>query len=296
MSSGGTSRPPIAYTPNASGIFVPSTPISHRDEEYDQVGFDVLWEMQLRHFWYRGRHRFLRYALKTALRERGDGASVVRAIDLGGGCGGWVKYLATREPQLFSELALADSSLAALERARTLLNPGTARYQIDLLNLGWSERWDVAFLLDVLEHLPNDVDAIREVSVAMKPGGLVFVTMPALDFFWSYNDEIVHHQRRYNRARLQRVGDAVGLRLVTARYFMFFLSPLLWLSRFKRSIADLSSKQKADLLARSHRVPPALVNAALSFVFSAETPLGHWVGFPWGTSILGVFEKPAARR
>jgi hypothetical protein len=27
-------------------------------------------------------------------------------------------------------------------------------------------------------------------------------------------------------------------------------------------------------------------------VFYAETPLGHHLSFPWGTSILGVFEKP----
>jgi hypothetical protein len=30
-------------------------------------------------------------------------------------------------------------------------------HQIDLMNLGWRERWDVAFLLDVIEHLPDDV-------------------------------------------------------------------------------------------------------------------------------------------
>ncbi len=30
-------------------------------------------------------------------------------------------------------------------------------HQIDLMNLGWRERWDVAFLLDVIEYLPDDV-------------------------------------------------------------------------------------------------------------------------------------------
>jgi hypothetical protein len=38
------------YAPNADGIFVPDVPIEHRDEEYDPRGFDVLWEMQVRHF------------------------------------------------------------------------------------------------------------------------------------------------------------------------------------------------------------------------------------------------------
>jgi SAM-dependent methyltransferase len=291
MSFGEKSCAPIVYSPNTAGIFLPSTPISHRDDEYDQRGFDVLWEMQLRHFWYRGRHRFLLHALKSALREPRGSEAALSAIDLGGGCGGWVKYLATREPKLFSELALADSSVAALQRAGSLLDPKIARYQIDLLNLGWSERWNVAFLLDVLEHLPDDVAAMREVSAAMKPGGLVLVTMPALDVFWSYNDELAHHQRRYSRASMEHLATSAGLRLVAARYFMFFLSPVLWLSRFKRSASNLTAEQKSEVLARSHRVPPSPINTALSLIFGAETPLGHRIPFPWGTSIFGIFEK-----
>jgi hypothetical protein len=30
----------------------------------------------------------------------------------------------------------------------------------------------------------------------------------------------------------------------------------------------------------------------LAAVFAAETPLGHFLRFPWGTSVLGVFRKP----
>jgi len=82
----------------------------------------MLRGMQERHFWYRGRHRFLLGALDRHLPKFVEN---LRAIVLGGGVGGWVRYLADKRPRLFSQLALADSSLIALESAGTAL-PGNA--------------------------------------------------------------------------------------------------------------------------------------------------------------------------
>lgn len=286
---------PSAYTRNDQGIFVPPKPVAHREEEYDSTGFEVLREMQDRHFWYAGRHRFLLHALRSQIKQvppRHDG---LQAIDLGGGCGGWVSYLQRHTPQLFSELALSDSSLRALALAEPVLGNGVNRYQLDLLDMQWRDRWDVAFLLDVLEHIPADAQVLRQIWLALRPGGLLLVTTPALKVFWSYNDELVHHLRRYSRADFARLATASGFECRLTRYFMFFLSPLLLLSRMKRpditrmTPAEINQHQK-----NTHRIPPAWANRLLTAVFAAETPLGHWLPFPWGTSVLGVFRKPVA--
>ena len=42
---------------------------------------------------------------------------------------------------------------------------------------------------------------------------------------------------------------------------------------------------------RTHSVPPKALNRILDAIFSLETPLGAWFPFPWGTSVLGVFQK-----
>lgn len=34
------------YVQDKSGIYRPTIPVQHRDEEYDQAGFDTLWAMQ----------------------------------------------------------------------------------------------------------------------------------------------------------------------------------------------------------------------------------------------------------
>jgi SAM-dependent methyltransferase len=279
----------ISYKIDSTGIYRPSFPVEHRDDEYDQSGFDMLYQMQEKHFWYCGRHRFLLEAVDRFTRNQ---TRPMTAVDLGGGVGGWVRYLNKHRPEKFPAPALADSSLKALEMAKKVLPEGSNRLQIDLMNLGWENHWDVAFLLDVIEHLPNDVEAMRQAAKALKPGGYLFITAPALKQFWSYNDELASHLRRYNRNDYRDLASRTGLEFCDARYFMFFLSPLYLLSRIKPGIALMSDDEKKALVLKQHAIPARLINTALSAIFSAETPVGYWMRFPWGTSILGVFKKP----
>jgi SAM-dependent methyltransferase len=276
------------YKLSADLIHLPKIPVQHRSDEYDESGFKTLLVMQERHFWYRGRHRFLLAAVDRFLPKTVTGNDV---IDLGGGVGGWVRYLAQHRPGALRQIALADSSLDALKLAVSVLPPKAQRYQIDLMQLHMREQWDAAFLLDVIEHLPDDLQALQQARDALKPGGYLFVTTPAFPQLWSYNDEMAHHLRRYRRADFVRLASESGLTLCDSRYFMFFLSPAYWFSRIKPTFATMSSAQKTELISKQHQVPGPLINGLLSSIFAAETPLGHHVRFPWGTSILAVFQK-----
>jgi hypothetical protein len=136
----------MTYLRQADGIFTPTAAVVHRDEEYDSRGFGLLRDIQLRHFWYEGRHRFLLRALKMYLAGSFLTSNALTAIDLGGGCGGWITFLQTHLPDRFTELALSGSSLLALKVADSVVGQGVLRYQTDLLQLAWRDRWDVAFL------------------------------------------------------------------------------------------------------------------------------------------------------
>ena len=63
-----------------SGIYQPHNPVARRDDQHDQTGFDTLWDVQGRDFWYRGRHRFLPKALDQLMLET---HSLRWVIDLG---------------------------------------------------------------------------------------------------------------------------------------------------------------------------------------------------------------------
>jgi 2-polyprenyl-3-methyl-5-hydroxy-6-metoxy-1,4-benzoquinol methylase len=275
------------------GVSVRRTGVSHRADEYDEYGFDILFRMQREHFWYHGRHRFLLAALKMELGRLDAPANTLSAIDIGAGCGGWIDYLMNRPAPRFGELALADSSIRALEFAATATGSQLPRFQVDLRDLGWKERWDIVFLLDVLEHIQDHSSVMRQIGQCLRPNGLLFLTAPALDFFWSYNDELARHQRRYALRDMKSLAYQCELTLIDARYFMFFLSPLLYLSRLRGlKPGTISDDEIKEFLARTHRVPSKPVNALLKWIFSAEAPLGLWLRFPWGTSVLGIFQKP----
>src|SRR5580658_2996723 len=113
----------MKYELDSDGIFTPSKSISHRNNEYDESGFDTLLNMQSRHFWYVGRHRFLLSALWRYDRQRG-----LSAIDLGGGVGGWLLYLHRTSGGGFTSLALGDSSRIALLKAKKILPANTKLY------------------------------------------------------------------------------------------------------------------------------------------------------------------------
>ena len=114
---------------------------------------------------------------------------------------------------------------------------------------------------------------------------------PAFQQFWSYNDDLANHLRRYTLSEFKAIAEQTGLKLIDSRYFMLLLSPLYLLSRFKPGFDKLSQEEKREVFEDQHKVPVAPLNTALTAVFSAESPLGHWLSFPWGTSVLGIFQK-----
>jgi 2-polyprenyl-3-methyl-5-hydroxy-6-metoxy-1,4-benzoquinol methylase len=275
-----------------NGIFRQNDPWDHRSDDYDEHGFNVLVQMQREHFWYQGRHRFLAKTLNAELSRSEMRDGELRAIDLGGGCGGWLEYLNNKTNIRFEELALGDSSLKALTLAGPAVGSFASRYQVDLLDLKWNKRWDVIFLLDVLEHISEDEMVIEQVRNALAPGGLLFVTTPALKFFWSHNDVLAKHKRRYSCKDFAQLAQKSGMQLMRCQYFMFLLSPLLYLSRLRApDLSLMTPEQLRAYIAKSHRTPAAPVNALLSNVFFLEALVSERIAFPWGTSILGVLKR-----
>lgn len=275
----------MTYKIDDFGIYRPEIPVTHRDVEYQETGFETLVKMQSKHFWYIGRHKFLFTSLQKYLKHTHQ-----NIIDLGGGVGGWIKYLTDTSEFKFKKFALGDSSNVALIEAKKVLPKGIDVFQVDLMSTQWNEVWDVIFLLDVLEHCPDDVSILNEVYKSLKPGGLLIMTTPALMCFWSHNDEYAKHLRRYSAKDYVRLASLTNFKLIDARYFMFFLSPLYWLSR-KFKLRELSEEDLINAIKKEHEIPHPWVNYLLTKLFSAESAVGHAVRFPWGTSILGVFQK-----
>jgi SAM-dependent methyltransferase len=78
--------------------------------------------------------------------------------------------------------------------------------------------FDFAYSLNVIEHIDDDVAALRELRARMKPGARFFVYVPAFPILYSNMDRRIGHRRRYTRGSLERSLGAAGFRVEGSRY------------------------------------------------------------------------------
>jgi SAM-dependent methyltransferase len=72
--------------------------------------------------------------------------------------------------------------------------------------------------LNVVEHIPDDVGALRAAARMVRPGGAVVLVVPAFPSAMSRFDVMIGHQRRYTRASLGAALAGAGLTVETLRY------------------------------------------------------------------------------
>ncbi len=77
---------------------------------------------------------------------------------------------------------------------------------------------DGVYLLNVLEHIPDDVGELRAIGARLRPGGKVCVYVPAFQALYSAMDRSIGHCRRYTRRDLAAKLVAAGFEPPTTRY------------------------------------------------------------------------------
>jgi SAM-dependent methyltransferase len=78
--------------------------------------------------------------------------------------------------------------------------------------------FDGAVMSNVLEHIEDDEETLRQIASMMAPGGLVAVFSPAFQMLMSDFDRSIGHVRRYRKRELQQTFVRAGYSIVTARY------------------------------------------------------------------------------
>lgn len=78
-----------------------------------------------------------------------------------------------------------------------------------------TENLDSVILSNVLEHIEDDAEAIRNFRLVLKPGGKIVIFVPALQSLYGSMDEAVGHFRRYDKTRLHRVLSENGFAVET---------------------------------------------------------------------------------
>jgi SAM-dependent methyltransferase len=227
-----------------------------------------------RHWWYRGRRTVLDVVIAgLGLREP------ARILDAG--CGSGRNMVELARHGAVTGIELSETSVAlARERAAGEVLAGS------ILEMPFADdSFDLAVSLDVIEHLDDDLSALRELRRVVAPGGSLLVTVPAYQWLWSGHDEINHHHRRYTRRSLQRVAEQAGWKQTRTTYFNSLLLPVAIVLRVLDRVNTKTTESSLDLW-----VPPEPLNWVLERPLALEAALIKRGGrIPAGLSLLAVF-------
>jgi SAM-dependent methyltransferase len=268
-----------------------------------------------RHWWYRGRRSVLKRALArielpheptadgrnaggrdTGSRDAGGAtadsesastanngtASVVgrtRVLDAGCGSGRNMVELARHGTVTGIELSQTSVELARARKIGEVLEGSVLEMPFE------DASFELSVSLDVIEHLEDDVGALRELRRVTAPGGALLVTVPAYQWLWSGHDELNHHHRRYNRATLRAAAEQAGWQLERTTHFNSLLLPAAIVLRALDRLNRRATESSLDLW-----VPPEPLNRLLELPLSLESfAIGRGGHIPAGLSLLAVF-------
>lgn len=145
--------------------------------------------------------------------------------------------------------------------------------------------FDIVFALDVLEHLENPELAVEEIRRVLKKNGVFIMTVPAHQWLWSYHDEALHHQKRYNKKDIINLLDKKFEIVKISWIHGFILLPAIILRFFKRF--QKNKDNGSDVKPVSY-----ISKFIMSGVYFVEINLFKFFGkLPFGLSLLAVAKK-----
>jgi SAM-dependent methyltransferase len=252
---------------------MPTTVLEPTSGSMDLRHLDELALLEDTYWWHVSKRRLVLSILADRF------APPARLIE--GGVGGCGNLLAFRDAGY--EVTGLDVLPEAIEhgRRRGLKN----LYCHDLLQPWPVEEgsFDVAVLLDVLEHVADPVVMLRHACRALRPEGGIVVTVPAYPCLFGPWDEHLGHYRRYTMARLREDADAAGLQVRWLNYWNAFSLPAAIVVRYWQ-------RRRSSGGVEFPRVRPG-VNRCLLQIASIERQwLTRW-RLPMGLSLVGVLMR-----
>jgi SAM-dependent methyltransferase len=148
-------------------------------------------------------------------------------LDIGSGLGDFAD-LFTRVPGRRVILSDASEKMTAELRRRTAGRPGLSVMRLDATGEAAPEdfsgpfRPDTVTCLNVLEHLEDDLQALRNMRRWAAPGGKIILFVPALGCLYGSLDRLAGHYRRYGPKGLSECLRASGWAVLRLEYFNFW--------------------------------------------------------------------------
>jgi SAM-dependent methyltransferase len=216
-------------------------------KETDILGVDI------EHHWY--------YSSKAkAMTSLLQGAAPTRILDVGAGSGFFSRYLLAHTTA--QEAWCVDISYQADSDERE--NDKVVHYR---RSVGAIDT-DLVLLMDVLEHVDDDVALLKDYVDKVPRGSQFLITVPAFNFLWSEHDDFLEHKRRYSLGQLEEVVQNAGLAVKYGAYFFGIVFPIAATLRLTQKSSSEGYPVRSQLTGHH-----PIVNTLLKSLCNVELPL-----------------------
>lgn len=200
-------------------------------------------------------------------------------LEVGAGIGNYTEQLLGRK-----KVWTSDYDPAYVEQLKTKFanRPEVCTMELDISNISTDkqklfrdEMLDTILLLNVLEHVDQDLQALHNLKECLRYSGRILIVVPALQQLFGSLDVVYGHYRRYNRQDFYRFQEHLNMKLKICRHFNF-LGILGWWLNAKVMKRDFLPGRQIQLF-----------NKIVPLIRSLERPFP----LPIGLSLYGVFSK-----
>lgn len=191
-----------------------------------------------RHPWETVRIRIVAEKIKQLLANELSSVSEIKVLDVGSGDAYVIDQLASIFPQL--RFVAVDTYYS--EEVMNSLNQGFTNADRIQLYGSWEDfsqdrhEVNLVLLLDVIEHVPDDVEFMKMIGSHLKNSFHFIITVPAFQSLFTQHDVFLKHYRRYNNSLLKNNVQAAGWTPSKLGYFYIIALVMRTLGKLKETL------------------------------------------------------------
>ena len=246
-------------------------------QEMQQHTYAIMDEVEGSHWWFVGRRAILDSFLTGIAEKLHTPHSTLRILDVGCGTGaniGMLSHYGDAEGVDVSDDALEFCRKKGLKAQKGLAE--TLPYA--------DETFDLTTALDVVEHLDDDIEGLKEMYRVTKSGGYSLIFVPAFMWLWGVQDDISNHRIRYTKPQIVERLKTAGYEIERATYANWtFFAPIL----AGRTIMKLTGIKPES----ENNITVSALNGVFGKLFGSERFWLRNFNFPFGVSIVVVAKK-----
>jgi SAM-dependent methyltransferase len=260
------------------GFLAFSPELAYASSGFKASYFSELACLEDDNFWFRSRNQLILWALKMYCKNFSS------FLEIGCGTG----YVLSGISKHFRRATLNGTEIftAGLSFAANRL-PSVNLMQMDARKIPYENEFDVIGAFDVLEHIEQDELVLQQVYSALKPQGLMLLTVPQHPWLWSSSDEYACHVRRYAALDLHQKIESAGFQIVRSTSFVTTLLPAMIISRFfQKKVSNIKFDPAAEL-----QIPSLINNFFMLLLHFELLIINIGINLPFGGSRLVIARK-----